>query len=269
MQSFISETIDAILRTTKSFENVVFILPSQRAGVFVKQAFKDKISAGFLPEIQNIGMFIENVSEINKVDNIELLFHFYTIYKNTEKIPDSFDRFSSWAHTVLQDFNEIDQHLINSKDLFIYLRDIERLKKWSVKGTFKETGLVKDHFSFIGKLGEYYPKFYNYLRDNNIGYQGLIYREAVNKIDDFISRNEEKKFFFIGFNALNKAEEFLFQKMLSSKNTDIYWDIDKSFLEDNHQAGNFIRKYKNIWKHYEKNDLKIIGNNFSTHKNIK
>jgi len=269
MQSFISETIDAILRTTKSFENVVFILPSQRAGVFVKQAFKDKISAGFLPEIQNIGMFIENVSEINKVDNIELLFHFYTIYKNTEKIPDSFDRFSSWAHTVLQDFNEIDQHLINSKDLFIYLRDIERLKKWSVKGTFKETDLVKDHFSFIGKLGEYYPKFYNYLRDNNIGYQGLIYREAVNKIDDFISRNKEKKFFFIGFNALNKAEEFLFQKMLSSKNTDIYWDIDKSFLEDNHQAGNFIRKYKNSWKHYEKNDLKIISNNFSTHKNIK
>ena len=62
MQSFISETIETILKTTESFENVVFVLPSQRAGVFVKQTLKDKISAGFLPEIQNIGGFIEEVS---------------------------------------------------------------------------------------------------------------------------------------------------------------------------------------------------------------
>ena len=38
MQSFISETLDSILKTTKSFENAVFILPSQRAKVFLKPA---------------------------------------------------------------------------------------------------------------------------------------------------------------------------------------------------------------------------------------
>ena len=37
MQSFISETINDILKTTTSFENVVFVLPTQRAKVFVKQ----------------------------------------------------------------------------------------------------------------------------------------------------------------------------------------------------------------------------------------
>jgi hypothetical protein len=268
MQSFISETIDTILKTTKSFENVVFILPSQRAGVFVKQTLKDKISAGFLPEIQNIGTFIETVSEINKVDSVALLFHFYTIYKSVEKNPDSFDKFSSWAFTVLQDFNEIDQHLINSKEIFIYLRDIQRLKKWSVSGTFKETELVKDHFAFIEKLGIFYPKLYAFLKESNIGYQGLIYREATLKIDDFITKNQHKKFFFIGFNALNKAEEFLFQKMLSANNTDIYWDIDATFLEKKQQTGQFIRKYNSTWKHYEKNDLKTIGNTFSEKKNI-
>ena len=78
MQSFISETLDDILQTTKSFENVVFVLPSQRAKVFVKQAFKDKISVGFLPEMLNIEQFIQRVSGVQKVDNIQLLFHFYT-----------------------------------------------------------------------------------------------------------------------------------------------------------------------------------------------
>ena len=79
MNSFISETLDAISQTTKTFENVVFILPSQRAGVFVKQDFKNKILAGFLPRIVNIGDFVEEISEIKKADSVQLLFHFYTI----------------------------------------------------------------------------------------------------------------------------------------------------------------------------------------------
>ena len=268
MHSFISETLDTILKTTKSFENVVFVLPSQRAGIFVKQRLKEKISTGFLPEIQNIGDFIEQVSEVNKIDSIELLFHFYTLYKSVEKNPDPFDKFSSWAFTVLQDFNEIDQNLTNSKDLFIYLRDIQRLKKWSVTGTFKETALVKDHFSFIEKLGDLYPKLYAFLKENKIGYQGFIYREATLQIDAFIENNQHKKFFFLGFNALNKAEEFLLQKMLSAKNTDIYWDIDQAFLAKNQQTGRFIKRYQSTWKYYEKNDFKTIGNTFSEEKNI-
>lgn len=268
MHSFISETLNSILKTTKSFENVVFVLPSQRAGIFVKQCLKDKISTGFLPEIQNIGDFTEQISEIKKVDSIELLFHFYTIYKSVEENPDPFDKFSSWAFTVLQDFNEIDQNLTNTKDLFIYLRDIQRLKKWSVQGTFKETDLVKDHFSFIEKLGDLYPKLYAFLKENKIGYQGFIYREATLRMDAFIEKSQQKKFFFLGFNALNKAEEFLFQKMLSAKNTEIYWDIDQAFLAKNQQTGRFIKKYQSSWKYYEKNELKTISNNFSEEKNI-
>ena len=75
MQSFISETLDDILKTTKSFENVVFILPSQRAKVFVKQEFKNKIKVGFLPETLNIEQLIQQISGIQKADDIQLLFH--------------------------------------------------------------------------------------------------------------------------------------------------------------------------------------------------
>ena len=268
MQSFISETLDDILQTTESFENVVFVLPSQRAKVFVKQTFKDKIVVGFLPEMLNIEQFIHQISGVQKADNIQLLFHFYTIYKSVEKNPDSFDTFSTWALTVLQDFNEIDQHLINTKEIFIYLRDIERLRKWSVKGTFKETELIKDHYSFLEKLNNYYTAFYQFLLDENIGYQGLMYREASKKVAIFLEKNTDKKFFFIGFNALNKAEELLFQKVLENGNSEIYWDIDEAFFNSNHQAGKFIRKYKKEWKYYEKNKLKSLGNTFSAPKKI-
>ncbi|CAM1349720.1 PD-(D/E)XK nuclease family protein [Tenacibaculum halocynthiae] len=268
MQSFISDTLDSILKTTKSFEDVEFILPSQRAGVFVKKALKDKISTGFLPKISNIGDFIEDVSGMKKADSVQLLFYFYSIYKKEEPKPDTFDVFSSWAFTVLQDFNEIDQHLINAREIFVYLRDIHRLRKWSVSGTFQETELMKDHFAFMEKLHKLYTIFYEFLISEKKGYQGVIYRESVKLIDDYILKNKKKKFFFIGFNALNAAEELLFQKMLEAKNTEVYWDIDQAFYESNHQAGSFIRKYKTRWKYYQKNPIQTVATHFSSPKNI-
>ena len=268
MQTFISDTLDDILKTTKSFQDVIFILPSQRAKVFAKQTLKDKVSVGFLPEIINVEQFINQVSEIEKADSIQLLFHFYTIYKGLEKETVSFDVFASWAFTVIQDFNEIDQHLIDTNDIFIYLRDIQRLKKWSVKGEFKETELMKDHYSFLEKLNTYYNAFYSFLKEKNIGYQGLIYRESCHKIESYLEKKSNKKFFFVGFNALNKAEEFLFQKVLETGNSEIYWDLDTAFFNSNHQAGTFIRKYKKEWKYYEKNKLKTLSDTFSKPKNI-
>ena len=268
MQTFISETLNDVLKNTSSLENAVIILPSQRAKVFVKQDLKDKISIGFLPEILSIEEFIQQVSEIYQIDNIQLLFEFYAIYKKLEKDQISFDAFTSWASTVLQDFNEIDQHLINTDDIFAYIRDIERLRKWSVKGTFKETDLIKDHHSFLEKLNSYYKELYTFLKRKNIGYQGLIYREACNKIDSYLTKNSHKTFSFIGFNALNKAEEFIFQKVLENGASEIYWDVDETFFNTNHLAGKFIRKYKSEWKYYENKELKTLTSNFNSSKNI-
>lgn len=268
MQPFISETIDDILLTHSSLEDCVFVLPSQRAGVFVKDTIKKKIDNGFLPEIITIEFFIEKISGISKTDTIQLLFHFYRMYCEIEEQPDSFEVFSSWAFVVLQDFNEIDQYLINSKTIFTYLKDVQRMKKWSVKGEFKETKLVKDHFVFMERLGKYYKTLYAYLVEKKVGYQGLIYREATKRSSQFITKNKDKNFFFIGFNALNKSEEFLFQQFLENGNSEMYWDIDRAFYESNHTAGSFIRKYKKEWTYYEKNDLKKIGDHFLAQKNI-
>ena len=268
MQTFISETLQTILTKQSSFENTVFVLPSQRAGVFVKHALKETIDVGFLPTILNIEQFIEEVSGLHKIDSIQLLFHFYATYKKAEKEPEDFESFISWAYTVVQDFNEVDQHLINPKEIFTYLRDIQRLKNWSIKKPFEETNMVKNHFSFLEKLEQYYNNFYAFLLEKKIGYQGLIYREAAKKIKGYINKNSHRNYIFMGFNALNKAEEYLFQQLLAAGNTDVYWDIDSSFLKNNHQAGTFIRKYKNEWKYYITNPINTISSNFELDKNI-
>lgn len=268
MQTFISETLDDILKSQSTFEDCIFILPSQRAGVFVRNELRLKLSQGFLPEIYTIESFSEKISGITNGDTIQLLFHFYKIYCEVEEHPDPFDIFSSWASVVIQDFNEVDQYLVNSQDIFTYLRDIQRLRKWSVKGQFKETELIKDHMIFMERLGKYYNRFYEYLLDLKTGYQGLVYREATQKVEQYLANRPHTKFYFIGFNALNKAEEFLVQSFLDAGRSEMYWDIDQTFFESSHAAGGFIRKYKTQWKYYEQRDLKLVSSHFSKPKNI-
>ena len=268
MKSFISEILNDILTAHDSFEECVFILPSQRAGIFLRNELKKKLTQGFLPQIVTIEHFIENISGIQKGDTIQLLFYFYKIYCEIEKNPDSFDIFSSWASVVLQDFSEVDQYLVNSKDIFTYLRDIQRLRKWSVKGEFKETTLIKDHFIFMERLAHYYDRYYEYLLQLKTGYQGLLYREATKKTTSFLSRHTTTQFIFIGFNALNKAEELLIETFLNAGSATIYWDIDRSFFESNHLAGRFVRDYTTRWKYYEKRDVKLMSSHFDTPKNI-
>lgn len=268
MPTFISETLDDIITSQSSFEDCVFILPSQRAGVFVKHELKQKLDKGFLPEIFTIEQFTERIAHISQGDTIQLLFHFYKIYCEVEERPDPFDVFASWAFVVLQDFNEVDQYLVNTEDIFNYLRDIQRLRKWSVKGEFQETDLIKDHFAFMERLGIYYKRLYAHLLEEDTGYQGLIYREAVQKVDSFLKHHSSTRFFFIGFNALNKAEESLIQSFLQTDQAEIYWDIDRAFFNTNHSAGTFIRKYAAEWSYYEDREIKLISSEFSEAKNI-
>ena len=257
MQSFLSNVVSQVLiEKSKPFQKTIFVVPSQRACVFLKQELIKQINtATFLPKIISIENYIQELSETRQIDTIQLLFEFYSVYlRNTPKeLQDSFDIFSQWATIVLQDFNEVDRHLIDTKDLFAYLRDINRLENWS-----PTTELTKNYFSFFEKLDIYYTEFYKYLRSKNIGYQGLIYREAESNIQHYIENNQDKKIVLCGFNALNKAEENIFQELLQSGLASIYWDADESYLKGNAETGMFLRKYKKEWNYFDKNPFNWV-----------
>ena len=252
MQSFLSRVVSDVLANTKgSLQNTIFVLPSQRAGVFAKRELVSQLDkATFLPEFISIENYIQEIAGITQIDQVQLLFEFYSIYKSVTPLKDieSFDSFAQWATIVLQDFNEVDRHLVNSKDLFLYLRDINRLNNWE-----PNTKLTKNYFAFFERLHEYYDNLYAYLISINVGYQGLIYREAEANISHYINNNSEKQIVLVGFNALNKAEEFMFQELLESGLASIYWDADSRYLDGSNETGMFLRKYKQGWKYYENN----------------
>ena len=256
---------------SENLPQTIVVLPNKRAKIFLIQALKNKVDATiFSPKISSIEEFIQDIAGIRAIDSIELLFEFYEVYLSiTEKSnQQSFETFANWAKTLLQDFNEIDRYLLDSNHVLSYLKDIEDIKKWGVEVENK-TQLLENYIDFWKLLPHYYQTLYDHLLKKGIGYQGLIYREAVHNLTAFSSSTQNKKFLFAGFNALNAAEEKIVQHLIASNQLKIYWDIDQTFLNDPyHDAGLFIRRFKESWKHYKSNPFEWIVDDFSQTKNI-
>ena len=95
MQSFILDVLQDLKSNDEDLSTCTFILPSKRAGLFLKnEIIKQANSPGFLPEIISIEVFIEELSQLKLVNNIEALFEFYSVYKDLTKKNDlqTFDR---------------------------------------------------------------------------------------------------------------------------------------------------------------------------------
>src|SRR5690606_4699591 len=266
MTTFLSSVIRDLLSQHKDLSEFIFVLPGKRAGAFLRKEISRHIDQPvFSPEILSIEEFSEKVSGLTTIDNTTALFEFYSVYKNStqeDKVED-FEHFSTWAQTLINDFNEIDRYLISPTHIFNYLADIQDINHWSL--SVPQTELVKNYLRFWKNLPSYYSGLRENLLKNDMGYQGLVYRVAAEKIDKYT--NQASGHVFLGFNALNNAEQEIIQKMLAA-GSQIFWDIDEVHLKDpNHDASLFIREYLK-WPYYQTRSLQKISTDFNTPKNI-
>ncbi len=245
MISFISRVVDDIFSKQKNYDNLIFVLPSQRSCVFLKEEIIKKLpTSSFLPKIISIENYIQEIGDISLIDNTQLLFEFYSIYKQNlpkENI-EPFDAFSQWATIALHDFNEIDSYLVNSEDFFTNLRDVKKLEEWFQDK--KPSQLAINYLQFFEYLHILYKGLNKKLKNNKFGYQGLIYKEAKDNLELYIHNNIDKHIVFVGFNALNKAEEYIIQELLNNNIASVYWDANETIFN---KKAKFMQKIPNSW----------------------
>lgn len=270
MTSFLKEVLDDIQKEGRDLSQLTFILPSKRAGTFLKDILSKSVGRTiFAPEILSIEEFVESLSELHYASNTELLFSFYRVYQELtpESECETFDQFSKWGQLLLQDFNEIDRYLIDPDHIFDYLKSIKEINHWSLSE--EQTPYIKNYLAFWSRFKTYYYGFTEALILNKKGYQGLVYRQAANSLEPYIASYPAKQHVFIGFNALNKAEERIIQELIQQGLASIYWDIDTAFLDNPiHDAGLFIRQHLKNWPYFKQNKPKWIADNYKREKNI-
>lgn len=269
MISFLEETIDTLRKKHRDISKLTIILPSKRAGGFFKNYLRASATkTSFLPHIISIEEFVESLSDLHIIDNSKLILRSYDAYLQTESISEkeAFETYTSWIQTLLNDFNEIDRHLVPVKAFFNYLSSIKSLEKWSV--THHQTELIENYLSFWRSLPEFYNNLRQLLLNEGLGYQGMVYRKASEELEHYIKSCGDRIHVFIGFNALNKAEQYIIKELLETGNSEIYFDADSYFFNDEgHSASAFMTAYFSSWK-YLQNNPPPLGSHFEKQKSF-
>lgn len=251
------------------------VFPSRRASIYFR-----KYLSGYLekpvwsPRVFSIEDFVWEHSDYIKADELVLIFELYSVFRSYgEKEP--FDEFYPWGEVLLRDFDEIDKNLVSPESLFRVLKETRDIESAFFLGldelehfkefwnTFSNRELNKAQTEFIriwNMLQNVYTDFKSRIEARNIAYEGMALRKLCDRIKSGTkSFDNFTGIIFAGFNSLSKGEEYIFKNLSKKIKTEILWDADNYYLNDNHQeAGKFIRK--NL-KSFKDNSPKWIEDN--------
>lgn len=270
MKPFLAKIVRELYQNQPSLEHSVWIFPSKRAGVFAKDYLSKQITKSiFSPACYSIENFVMHLSQVTPATNetaLCLLYECYLEIESQEK--DSFSNFISWGSVLLQDFNEIDRYAVAADQLYEHIKNHQEVSHWALEEN--KTPLVKSYLKFWSQLPKLYVLFTAKMLEKGLGHQGLIYRTATEKLDNYLKAYPNKNFCFIGFNALNSSESKIIQRLLTLKKATVYWDIDQYFLENPyHEAGFYIRKHIKEWPYYKEHSIQGVSHHFTEEKKIK
>lgn len=259
MQTFLQEAADYILEKHgfKNLSRLCIIIPTRRGALYFKKALvssqKYKTDKPFLaPDVLAIDDFVNQVTGVKQIDQVSLLFELHDVFKEID--PNiQFERFMTWAPTLLNDFDKIDQYLVEAKALLSYMSEAKAIERWqlqlgeSQQQYFRKTDRADRYFKLFENIGNVYENLKIRLTQKGLVYRGMAYRRLAENVDEYlIDKNLYQKYYILGFNALSTAEEQIFKGLTKNpERAETLWDSDDYYLKTKEQkAGDWLRKYK-------------------------
>ncbi len=256
------------------------IFPNKRAGLFFNEYLK-KMSAEPLwsPAYMTINELFEECSELIEGDIILLVSKLYKEYCKHTHSNEPLDKFYYWGEMLIKDFDDIDKNLVDAERLFANIKELRAIgnatdtldeeQRNAIRQFFKnfnpdEKSEIKRRFLSVWEvLLPIYTDFRNTLRGEGIAYSGMMCRDVIEQKKEHTFPYE--KYIFVGFNALNRAEDAIFKILQEQGKAIFYWDYDVAYIGNkHHEAGRFMRE--NLKKY--PNALQELYYNLNEKKNI-
>jgi len=285
---FLQDVAKEIHTKAKEWGNYVVVCPNKRTIDYIKHYLSQIVRKTiWSPKFMNLSELINSFSDLEPADdlvlNIELFKSFKKITAGTKFFANyDFEKFQGIGEIILKDFNEIDNYLVDVRQIFTNIADYERIDYIDDILTDEQKNALKEFLGFYSadklseekeyflelwaKIPEIYDDFSIKLLSQKKGYNGLIIKQVYqNFIENKIDFNNYEKYIFVGFNALTKAQKIILNELKKQKKALFFWDYDNFYLKDyENEAGLFIRQ--NI--EYLSDDLKINRDIFLSEKNI-
>jgi len=265
---FLNRCIDDILNKYSDFQNITIVIPGKRPVVFIKKILQENGYSGFLPDFFTIDELVKHISGSQEIKGIALWLFAYEVYR--KKYPaEDFANFLKWFPTLLKDWDDMLKFTENDREVLEYMLDEERIKNWGENLGGDENNARKRNLNFWRKMNGFLPELKKELQAKNLATSGMISEKTRENIPEFV-KNTDRKFIFIGFNALTPVEEKLIKTFLQWDKAETYFQGDHYYIDDEKQeAGKFLRDIKK-WKEFnDSRDFQWIDNDFEKSKNIK
>ncbi|MDE5979755.1 MAG: PD-(D/E)XK nuclease family protein [Muribaculaceae bacterium] len=207
-----------------------------------------------------------------------------------------FNKFQRWSDMIIGDFNDVDMYLVDAAQLFPNLEHyreisanylepevIEEIKRhWRVEripeyndsfwnhilhaGTPDDEGSRQDEdsrgsalrfFRLWQVMLELYETFRRKMAEAGLFYPGMAYREATRIIKERDRSDfDHKRYIFVGFNMLSRAEESIFKEMKEKRGEDLFTgpfadfyfdDASPAFLMPGNTTAAFLDHYTRLF----------------------
>ena len=247
-EKFIETVAKRLLDTSGSLEDTCVIVPSRRAVQYLLKALaKHGKKAMFAPKILTLDAWVKSCVDLPIITGLPLVFDLYQVYCDSKKekglLPDSFDVFYHSADQIINDFEEIDRYLIDTKLIFKNLLDIRELEAWQ----FEEGKTMSERQAIFLAFWNDLPELYARLRKKHtvekITTNAAAYRSLSDSIQKVFAVYPKETFFFVGFNAHSESELSIIKQLEQLGKAEIWVDADEWYVNDKlHEAGYFIRK---------------------------
>ena len=135
MQTFLERSAELIYskHNHAQLSKVCIVLPSRRGVLYFKQALSKLSDVPFLsPDVFAVEDFIMEMTGLRQIDQVALLFELFDVFKEIDPNV-AFEKFMTWATTLLNDFDKIDQYLVDAKALFSYMSEAKALERWQMQ----------------------------------------------------------------------------------------------------------------------------------------
>ena len=242
-------------------QRLAFVFPNRRSGIFFRKFLSEAASKPlFSPSILTIKDLFYKLNPKQQADPVKLLFQLYDIYSRRSDSPETFDDFVHWGKMLLNDFDDIDKYLLDAKQLFTNVTDLNRIERdfsflnpsqvqairsfWS---TFSPESNDANKQFFLRVWELLYPVYVELretLAAEGFAYEGMIYREVVENLE-MTSTSKSlpyEKIIFVGLNALTNAERELLKHFKKQGIADFYWDYASEKVKDPDNRASYFMK---------------------------
>lgn len=270
MKPFLHQVAETFYRKeSENLQHIAFVFPNRRSGKFFQNYLTEFTGdkPQFSPRIVTINSLVTELSKLEPVDKIKLLFTLYEEYIALRQTDEPFDHFVFWGEMLIADFDDVDKYMVDARKLFANIKDLKDLEQLYLEpeqiaiiqqfwNNFflpdAESAKKVEFNSLWAIMYNLYTHLHERLAAQGVGYEGMLFREVAEAaqrnelppLQSLHTTSQCDKIVFVGFNAITEAERVIMDYFRKTGQGDFYWDYYAPTLQydDQNRANYFIKR---------------------------